>query len=133
MGIQQNMADMLRMIMTMKNMTLSECAEALEISRSTLQDYLKAQGNPTTLMIEHLTEKLDIAPAVLLTGLLETDRRDVILLLLQTIREVAALPQDRQLRFAHLFLEMALLWNEKDSGTIQSKEGDPNSNAIQSP
>ena len=133
MGIQQNMADMLRMIMTMKNMTLAECAEALEISRSTLQDYLKAQGNPTAVMIEHLAGKLGITPAALLTGLLDMDRRDVILLLLQTIQEVAALPKDKQFHFAQLFLEMALLWNEKDPNPINPKEGDHNSNTTQSP
>ena len=54
MGIQQNMADTIRMIMELRHKTLEEFADDLEISRSTLHEYIKARGNPTALMIEHL-------------------------------------------------------------------------------
>ncbi|MFG6353485.1 MAG: helix-turn-helix domain-containing protein [Oscillospiraceae bacterium] len=112
MGIQQNMADTIRMIMSINGKTLEEFAEDLQIARSTLQDYLKAEGNPTAVMIEHVAERLSIDPAVLLTGLLDMDRRDIILLLFNNIQEIVVLPREKQLRFAELFLEIVLLWNQ---------------------
>lgn len=114
MGIQQNMADTIRMIMTLREKTLDELAEELEISRSTLQEYIKARGNPTALMIEHLAQKLNIDPAILMTGLLDLDRREIVLLLLNSIQAVAELPDGKRIRFAELFLEMAHLWNSGD-------------------
>lgn len=114
MGIQQNMADTIRMIMTLREKTLDELAEELEISRSTLQEYIKARGNPTALMIEHLAQKLHIDPAVLMTGLLDLDRREIVLLLLNSIQAVAELPDGKRIRFAELFLEMVHLWNSGD-------------------
>lgn len=126
MGIQQNMADTIRMIMTLREKTLEEFAEDLEISRSTLQEYIKARGNPTALMIEHIAQKLEIDPAVLMTGLLDLNRREIVLLLLNTIQAVAELPEEKRIRFAELFLEMVHLWNsggqktggEHDTNTI---------------
>ena len=126
MGIQQNMADTIRMIMTLREKTLEEFAEDLEISRSTLQEYIKARGNPTALMIEHLAKKLDIDPAVLMTGLLDLDRREIVLLLLNAIQAVSELPEVKRIRFAELFLEMVHLWNSEG----QKKEGEHNTNSI---
>lgn len=114
MGIQQNMADMIRMIMKLQKKSLDEFADELQIARSTLQDYLKAQGNPTATMIEHLAQKLGIDPAVLITGLFGLSQGETVLFLLGLIQKVAELPQERRLRFAELFLEMIHLWDSED-------------------
>lgn len=113
MGIQQNMADTIRMIMAINNKSVDDLAAELQIARSTLQGYLKAEGNPTAAMIEHMAERLNIDPAVLLTGLLDMDRRDIVILLFNIIQEIAMLPKKKQLRFAELFLELVLLWNSE--------------------
>lgn len=124
MGIQQNMADTIRMIMTLREKTLDELAEELEISRSTLQEYIKARGNPTALMIEHLAKKLDIDPAVLMTGLLDLNRREIVLLLLNSIQALAELPEGKRIRFAELFLEMVHLWSSGDQKTGGERDTD---------
>ena len=117
MGIQQNMADTIRMIMGLRKKTLEEFANDLGISRSTLQEYIKAHGNPTALMIEHIAQKLEIDPAILMTGLLDLDRREIVLLLLNSIQALAELPKEKRIRFAELFLEMVHLWNSEDQKT----------------
>ena len=47
MEVQQNMANVIRMIMETRNMSMDDFSEELEISRSTLQEYLKGKGNPS--------------------------------------------------------------------------------------
>ena len=111
MGIQQNLADTIRAVMVRKQKSLDEFSEELQISRSSLQDYLKARGNPTVAMVEHLAQRLEMDPAVLLTGLLSLERQDILLLLLDTLRGVSELPYRERLRFAELFWEMIQLWN----------------------
>lgn len=50
---------------------------------------------------------------ILLTGLLELDRKEIVLLLLDTIQSVAELPEGKRVHFAELFLEMVGLWSEE--------------------
>lgn len=114
MGMQQNMADTMRFIMEQSDKSLTEFSEELEISRSTLQEYLKARGNPTIAMVEHLAEKLEIDPAILLTGLISLDQRGVILLLLNMVQGLSELPEPKKFRFAELLGEMVQLWNGAD-------------------
>ena len=109
MGIQQNMADTIRMIMAINNKSVDDLAAELQIARSTLQGYLKAEGNPTAAMIEHMAERLNIDPAVLLTGLLDMDRRDIVILLFNIIQEIAMLPKKKQLLFLLLLLQIILV------------------------
>ena len=115
MGIQQNIADTMRFIMEQEDKSLTEFSEELEISRSTLQEYLRAKGNPTIAMVGHLAEKMRIDPAILLTGLISLDQRGVILLLLNMVQGISELPEAGKLRFAELFLEMVQLWNGMDA------------------
>ena len=114
MGIQQNMADKIRLMKDQRPQSLSELSEELEISRSTLQGYLRGQGNPSLEMVEHLAKKMKVDPIVLLSGMLEPTQEKVLLLLLETIRELASLPEDKRLRFAELFLNMIQLWETEE-------------------
>ena len=66
MGVQQNMADIMRVIKQRENLSMTEFSEELGISYSTLQEYLNAQGNPTILMVEHIAHKLKLSPAALI-------------------------------------------------------------------
>ena len=108
MGLQENIAAAISAIMKRRNKSLTEFSEELDISRNALYDYLRGRGNPSIATLEHIAEKLNIDPAVLLSSL---DRRELILLLLETIQSVADLPEDRRFRFAELFLEIVELWN----------------------
>ena len=113
MGLQENMAATIRTIMKKEHKSLAEFSEELEISRTALYDYLNAKGNPSASTIEHIAGKLEISPAALMTGLMDLDRKEVVLLLMDTIQSVAELPEGKRVRFAELFLEMVGLWNEE--------------------
>lgn len=112
MSIQENMADMLRARRKLSGQSIDRWAENLEISPSTLQEYMKGSGNPTVKMVEHLAEKLEIDPIALMSGDIEPEQRQTVLLLLDTIQAVSVLPQPKRLRFAEQFLELIQLWEE---------------------
>ena len=111
MSLQENMAVAIRAVMEQRHKSLAEFSEDLEISRTALYDYLNAKGNPSVGTIEHIAAKLEISPTALMTGLMDLDRRELALLLLNTIQSVAELPIEKRLRFAELFLEMVRLWD----------------------
>ncbi len=85
--------------MEKRNKSLTEFSEELGISRTALYEYLRGRGNPSVETLEHIAEKLSVSPAVLMTGLFDLDRREITLLLLDTIHEVAELPEKKRLRF----------------------------------
>lgn len=112
MSIQENMADMLRAKRKLSGQSINEWADELGIAPSTLQDYLKGNGNPTVKMVEHLGEKMGINPVALLSGDIEPEQIQTVLLLLDTIQAVSILPQPKRFRFAEQFLELVQLWEE---------------------
>lgn len=113
MGIQQNVAKMMRAFKTAGNKSTAEFSEELEISRSTLQSYLNGTGNPSVSMLDHLAEKLDVDPMVLVSDVFSHDRVDMILLMLRTTNVVAMLSEDKRKTFAELFLQIVSLWEEE--------------------
>ena len=87
MGVQQNMADIMRVIKQRENLSMAEFSEELGISYSTLQEYLNAQGNPTILMVEHIAHKLKLSPAALISGVFEPNQIEILLSLMESIQE----------------------------------------------
>lgn len=114
MGIQENIAEMLRAIKANSGKTTEGWSEELGIASSTLQEYLKGDGNPTVKMVEHLAEKMDISPIALMAGDLDSERYQTVLLMLDSIRAVSVLSQPKRVRFAELFLELVLLWENEE-------------------
>lgn len=113
MEMQENMAEVIRLVMAAKHMTLQEFSEELEISRTMLQAYARGEGNPSLKTIVHLAEKLEIDPAVLLTGMGGVGRYEIVLQLLGTVESVSELSEVKKRRLAELFSEMVGLWNEE--------------------
>ena len=60
MEIRKNLSAIIRIRMKESGKSLTEFSEELEISRSTLQDYLAGKGNPNVATIEHLAKKLNM-------------------------------------------------------------------------
>ena len=111
MGLQENIAAYIRDTMKREKKSLTEFSEELGISRNALYDYSTGEGNPTILTLEHIAEKMGISPAALILGILELDQREVLLLLTQTIQDVAKLPEEKREQFVELFLKMVKLWD----------------------
>ena len=110
MGLQQNMSDVMRALKEHSRKSMQEFSKELEISRSALQEYLNGTGNPRLATVDHLAKKLDIDPVFLVSGMFEHSQLEIIMLLLDTIKEVSSLPQGRRKKFAELFLWMISLW-----------------------
>jgi len=111
-GIQNNIAAILRAKKKNDGRSLAEWSAELGVACSTLQEYMKGEGNPTVIMVEHLAEKMGISPVALVAGDMEPEQYETALLMLDTIQAVSVLPQPKRVRFAELFLELMLLWEE---------------------
>ncbi|NBI68936.1 XRE family transcriptional regulator [Pseudoflavonifractor sp. 60] len=114
MGMLENMAEMMQAKKEREKDSVERFSEKLEISPSTLQDYLKARGNPTVKMIERLAKKMDVDPVALVSGTAEPEQYQTLLLMLDTIEEVSSLTQPKRVKFAELFLELVQLWEEEE-------------------
>ena len=68
MKIQENIASTIRAVMRERELTITEAAEEFCISRTALQDYLKADSNPRSDTIEMLSQKLGVSLAELVSG-----------------------------------------------------------------
>ena len=68
MAMCDNLARQLNEIRKARGLSITEFAEELNISRSTLQSILLCNGNPRTDTIEHIAEKLQIDPVSLLAA-----------------------------------------------------------------
>lgn len=112
MGIQQNVAKMMRAFKTAEDKSMTEFSEELEISRSTLQSYLNGTGNPSVSMLDHIAGKLDVDPLVLVSDVCANDPADVILLMMRTMNMVDMLSQTKRRALAELFLRIVSLWEE---------------------
>lgn len=113
MNLQQNVADMMRMLKEQHHMSMAEFSEELEISRSTLQEYLNGKGNPSVVMLEHIAEKMNVDPILLITGSIQPRNNDLVLLMFQTTQAVISLPECKRRYFAELFLEIVSLWDSE--------------------
>lgn len=113
MGIQQNMADIMRIIKKESGKSIAEFSEELNISCTALQKYLNAEGNPTIKTIELLAAKMRIDPIEFMAGTFEPNQYRIIFLLLDTLQEVSSLSPIKKERFTELFLEIIHLWDEE--------------------
>lgn len=117
MGLQENLRNSLLIYKELNNMSLSELANQLEISRSALLDYLSGKASPRMDTLEHIAHKLGIAPAVLVSGKFKPSQTDAILALFNFLQYISSLTHEKQLRLAELFREaVELMSPEDDSG-----------------
>lgn len=111
--MQQNLSEVIRAIKELNHKSMSEFAGELEISRSTLQEYLNGRGNPRLSTLEHLAQKLHIKPIVLVSGLQNNPPPESILMLFHSIEAVASLPQSKKRRLTELIMEILALWEDE--------------------
>lgn len=109
MSIQQNIANYITMVKAARNISLSDFAESLDISRAALQSYLQGTGNPSVTTINHLAQKLDIDPVALVSASFEPDQLRIIRFLLENTEWLAKLPDEKRDRLAELFFEIVLM------------------------
>lgn len=106
MSMQENLAVILRAYMRMMRYSQTKFANVLEISRSALQSYLKAEGNPSIETVEKMARHMGFDPALLLTSRIQQELHD---LLENIVPQMAAMTPKDQSRFIELFTEIMLL------------------------
>ena len=111
MEIQERMAAVMRTLIKQYR-SMQEAADGLEISRSALQDYLSGRGNPTLSTLAHLARRLEVDPALLVSGTFTDRQLEVLLSLLDSLGLLSELEPAERRRFAGLLLEMVGLWKE---------------------
>ena len=67
MKLRKNFTVNMKTLFKRSNHSLTEFADELSISRSSLQDILKGKSNPTLATVELIAEKLDVDPLSLLS------------------------------------------------------------------
>ena len=112
MEISKIMASVIRAFKDESGKTLSEFSEELEISRSTLQEYLSGHGNPNLSTLEHLAKKLGTDVTFLITGSFHDSQFRVLLKLMDILHLLSGLSPCRRKKFAELMLELISLWEE---------------------
>lgn len=115
MQIQQNMATVIRVVKEARGESLAEFSAELEISRSSLQEYLSGRGNPNISTIEHLAEKLGVDPIFLLTGTHPGDEMNSLLNMINQLGYLSRLDTDNRVLFVEKLLELVHIWNEGDA------------------
>ncbi len=113
MEITENIANILKAYKKEHNLSLLEMANELEISGSTLQDYLAGQGNPNVKTLEHIASKMKVSPQLLLNDIFTDDVRSKMKPLCEELLLVKQLPKCKRERFVYLFIEMVALWEDE--------------------
>ena len=84
--------------------SFTECAEALELARSTLKEYAAGRGNPNMATMEHLSKKLGIDVSYLICGDFNADQIVITKKLLDVVAFLDDLPPERRQRCAELLV-----------------------------
>ena len=108
--IRGNMAEVIKLARAQRGASITEFAQELEVSRSTLQDYEKGEGNPTVASVQHIAEKLQMDPRALICGQFDGAQTQVLLALLESFRMVSALPASKRRALADLIRQILDLW-----------------------
>ena len=89
----------------MSGKSFTECAEALELARSTLKEYAAGRGNPNMATMEHLSKKLGIDISYLICGDFNADQIVITKKLLDVVAYLDDLPPERRQRCAELLVQ----------------------------
>lgn len=116
MGLQKNWSESLKMLKKLRGASYTEMSEDAEMSRSTIQDYLKGKGNPTLSSIDHIAEKLGVDPVLLVAGTPNPERAYMTWLLMETLKEFTKLPKEDRRLGAELFYRLLSLFGQEDKG-----------------
>lgn len=111
MGIQRNMAAVMRAYKEQQGLSLAEFSAALEISRSALQEYLAGTGNPNLSTIEHMAEKMGISPLLLVAGDYSSEPLQAMRIFLEFDARLSRLDNDKRAVAVQLLLQYLALWS----------------------
>lgn len=114
MDISKNMSALVRAYKELQGKSYAECAKELGIAASTVKAYAAGNAHPSAYMLEHISEKMGVDPAIFVTGDYSSDQIVVLVKLMDIAKLLEkASPEDR-CKFAHLLWQMVLILNSGD-------------------
>lgn len=96
MSSQENLSNLLSAVRTTRKLTLTEFAEELDISRTSLQTLLSGKCNPRLDTVERIANHLKIDPALLVSSSFSEEQWKVIFYLFNAIDAFSNLPDARK-------------------------------------
>ena len=112
MSLQKNLSDSLNAIHTSRHQTLTAFAEELGISRSSLQEILKGNGNPRIDTIEQIAKQLHVDPLELLSS--SEDELKVTVPLSQLIGAASHLSDEKKKELLCAFNSIVMMFSEAE-------------------
>lgn len=112
MSLQKNLSDSMTAIHANRRQTLTAFAKELGISRSSLQEILKGNGNPRIDTIEQIASQLRIDPLELLAS--SEDQLKIMLPLSQFLDVICDLPDDKKQELLSAFNSIVGLFMNSD-------------------
>lgn len=115
MDMSKHLAAMLQAFYEKSDQSKAEFSASLEISRTSMNDYLSGVGNPRLETVQHLADKLNVEPSVLLFGMSidNQTQADALLSFIKGTQLLSALTAQERQEFAMLALRMLELLNKE--------------------
>ena len=111
MELQLNLANVIRTMKDTRSVLLAEFSAGLDISCSTLLEYLSGAEKPKLSTIEHLAHKLEVDSIDLLASVLTCDGLQAWLIIVDQMFFQSQIDRTARILFAQKNLEIEKLWN----------------------
>lgn len=113
MPVNKNLARILRCVKSERNLSYTQFAKELEITKSALVKYMSETGNPRTDTLEHLAAKLNVPLTEIISDPLPGKEQTETIF--WTAKAFSGLPPERRERGFQLFQELTALFAEESS------------------
>lgn len=111
MNMSKHLAVMLQAFYEKSEQSKVDFSASLEVSRTSMSDYLSGAGNPRLETVQHLADKLEVEPSVLLFGMSvdSQTQADALLAFIKGTQLLAALTMQERREFVTLAFKMLRL------------------------
>lgn len=103
MQLQQNFSNSMKTVYANRKKTLTAFSDELGISRSSLQEILKGNGNPRIDTVEHIASRLGVDPLLLLSTSCSDEDVQLLISLFRLSDVACTLSNDKKVELASHF------------------------------
>ena len=114
MKMSKNMASVIRAYKKLNRQSIAECAAALDVSPTSLKDYIVGRGNPNAATIERMADKMGIDIAFFVSGAFSENQLLILKRLLDVLIPLETLSPEKRNEFVEQFLKLIRLLDGGD-------------------
>ena len=104
MKMSKNMASVIRAYKKLNRQSIAECAAALDVSPTSLKDYIVGRGNPNAATIERMADKMGIDIAFFVSGAFSENQLLILKRLLDVLIPLETLSPEKRNEFVEQLL-----------------------------